>query len=221
MVDQEKVIDASANGNAENNDDANFVVKQKSEPNAPHFFEIIEPTNKIKRKVGDAKGFSDEAVRKAETAIRELGSNYINDLIYDVQELQKAYESFIESGGEKKIHQLQKTSWYAHEIKSQAGTYGYPFVSRVARSLCYYMHELEDRNAFDEFAEDIIRAHISTLMVVARKRIHGDGEETGVLVSEGLEVAVKKHLTRDPKFIHSNVRKFLQKLTEHMEGGDS
>ena len=179
--------------------------------------EILEPPNRLKKKVGDARGFSTESLKKAEAAIREMGSEYINNVIYDVRDLKKHFEDFVKASGQKRHLALKKVNWHAHEIKGQGGTFGYPFLSKVARSLCFYIYKLEDRNAFDELALEIMRAHISALMVIADKRMRGDGGEMGVLVAEGLEVAVKKHITRDKKFMNSNVIEYLQKLQEHME----
>jgi len=193
-----------------------YDVVKKVEGDFP--YEVLEPKNIIKEKVGDAKGISIKAIHKAEMAVKELGHNYINDFVYDAEALKKAFENFIKAkGAQDRATHLKETTWAAHEIKGQGGSFGYPFVSAVSKSFCDYLFELEERKLFDELATEIMRAHVNTLVVIGKRRIRGDGGETGQLVCEGLVVATRKHLAQDESFLKSDVLSYLKKLQEHME----
>ncbi len=191
-------------------------------------FEVIMPPNRLKKKMGEkgGKGFDKGVIEKAERAVRDLARDYINNLIYDVQELKKAFDVFIDSSGQERHLAYKRLDWHAHELKGQGASFGYPYVTRVARSLCFYLHKLEEQeeegieNVFTDLTYEILRAHVITLLYIGETRIRGDGGETGSLVVEGLKVAVDKHLSRDPKFLKSNVAQYLKKLQEHMESAE-
>jgi len=184
---------------------------------AQHPFTLIQPPNRLKKKVGDASNFSAQSIADAQEEVRKFARNYMNEFRYDVEDMEKHLEALqkaeLETNDEfDRKEELRKTNWYAHEIKSQAGTIGFPFITRVSASMCLYLHELEERGMFDDLAFEILNAHIDTLFVIADKRIKDEGGKIGLLVAEGLEVCVKKHLAQDPAFLKSDVTSYLRKM---------
>jgi len=108
-------------------------------------FQMITPPNTLKAKVkilGSGEGVDMEAVARAEAAISELSVEFDAWLSDEVERLGKAQERASKEGmtGEA-AHEFFRVS---HDLKGQAGTFGYPLVTDTCASLCRLFDSMND-----------------------------------------------------------------------------
>ena len=72
----------------------------------------------------------------------------------------------------------------AHNIKGQAGTFGYLLMSDIAGKLCVYLRERGAALAATD--GPLLRAHHASLSFVLSKRLEGDGGPAGRAILEKL-----------------------------------
>ena len=90
-----------------------------------------------------------------------------------------------------RLRPFNRINFLAHEMRGQGGTFGYPLVSKVARSLFdLTLHNLDRSDA----CCDLIEEHIRILKAVVRERITGDGGIIGRELMQELERANAKFL---------------------------
>jgi hypothetical protein len=68
----------------------------------------------------------------------------------------------------KQLHNL------AHDLKGQAGTFGFTLLSAVAANLCHFL-----RKGVASLDLPVLRAHHAALKFVLSKRLEGDGGAAG------------------------------------------
>lgn len=86
---------------------------------------------------------------------------------------------------------FNRINFLAHEMRGQGGTFGYPLVSRVARSLFdLTLHNLDRSDS----CCDLIGEHIRILKAVVRDKIKGDGGMIGRELLDELQRANAKFL---------------------------
>ena len=69
-----------------------------------------------------------------------------------------------------------------HDMKGEAGTFGYPLVTRIGSSLCRYLYDHQEEQDFDL---DVLQYHVDAIKAVITNNIEGDGGEVGqALVGE-------------------------------------
>lgn len=175
-------------------------------------YKKILPPNTLKEKVGDAVDFKPGVIQKAEEKLKSFVRNYLQEMVYDVQELERQLDRMRSGDEAQKIDAKAEFSWIIHEIKSQSGTLQLPFACRVAANLCIYLYELEQKGIQDDLAFDIMDLHIQTLRVIASRKIKDEGSEMGKLMVDGLDVCIKKHLTQDPRFMKGDAAMYLKRL---------
>jgi hypothetical protein len=65
----------------------------------------------------------------------------------------------------------------SHNMKGQAGTFGFTLLSDIAARLCHYMRQ--QRSGVQPEHVPVLRAHHAALKFVFSKRIEGDGGAAG------------------------------------------
>lgn len=149
-------------------------------------FEIIELPNKLKEKVGSG-GFDPVALRRAEIAVDELAVDYEKRLQEEVGAFDEAFRAMRRTG----VYDLRSLYAYAHRLRGEAGTYGYPLITAIGNTLARYLDSCE---TLDAVGCEIVESHISALRAVAFRKVKGDGGEIGAQVVEGLAQMVTRAL---------------------------
>jgi len=86
---------------------------------------------------------------------------------------------------------FNRINFLAHEMRGQGGTFGYPLVSQVARSLFdLTLHNLDRSDA----CCDLIEEHVRVIRAVIREKIAGDGGTVGRELLAELKKANAKFL---------------------------
>src|ERR1043165_4726643 len=93
----------------------------------------------LKAKVGgSAAGLDLAAMKRAETAMENLKSEFSDWVAKDVERLGTAHDRFILERNQVACDDLFRAS---HDIKGQASTFDFPLIARAASSLCKLIEE--------------------------------------------------------------------------------
>jgi hypothetical protein len=149
-------------------------------------FELIELPNTLKEKVG-AGGFDPIAVRRADIAVEELADDYESRLQAEVAAFDEAFRAMRREGA----LEPKRLFAFAHALRGEAGTYGYPLVSAIGNTLARF---LDARPALAPSDFEIVESHVNALRAVAGRKVKGDGGEIGAQLVEGLAAMVNRAL---------------------------
>ena len=153
--------------------------------------ELIHLPNRLKQKVGEG-GIDPRRLAEAETAVQELGANYLDWANEDLATLHGKLGALM-SGETPQAEALEAVFSVAHDMRAQGGTFGYPLVTRIGRSLCRFIEALESAGKADL---ELVAAHVDAITAVLRNQIAGDSDPVSQKLAEGLEVAVSKRQAR-------------------------
>lgn len=146
--------------------------------------EIITPPNILKAKVGGSVVVLDSAaIKRAETAMQSLKANFEDWVGEDVAHLVSARDGFVSQPDGQSRAALMRAS---HDIKGQGLTFGFPFVARVAASLCTML----DAVAMRDIPLPLLDAHVDAIRVVMRDQIKGQSDQVATALVTELEARV-------------------------------
>ena len=148
--------------------------------------QVVHPPNLLKAKLGGDGIYDLAAVARAEAALEALKGDYEAQLRDDLAALSAALEAAraepCEAGA-----QLEAMRRCAHDVKGQAGTFGYALVTTFAESLEALLRKA-DRS--DDRHLDLIQTHLDAMSAVVRDGIEGEGGEKGRELGQRLRAAV-------------------------------
>jgi HPt (histidine-containing phosphotransfer) domain-containing protein len=154
---------------------------------------IIRPANTLHDKVtgGDPNvkiTLDDDMLRRAQSAINDMGEVFEDDLKDGIAALAQLLDA-ARADLERRAGFLADVVRHCHEIRGQAGTYGYPLLSEFASSLCDFVTDL---GHVDDAHMEIVRAHIDVIQVVLAGGLKDDGGDAGKELKTMLAVAIQK-----------------------------
>ena len=123
---------------------------------------------------GEASQAFADAVARANSAIEAIGNDYRQRLIDDGKQLRKLLDEAEQSDDRGEI--FQSIFEVTHNIKGQAGSFGYALLTKLGASLCDYLRAGDHT---DNDALQIVRHHVTTITSVIDEDIQGDGGELG------------------------------------------
>lgn len=156
--------------------------------------EFRERPNTLKVKVagGVVSGplqHDEAAIAAGDMAIERSAENYFHWLEKDVEALVEA-QAELANDPERNIASAKKVLNRAHDIRSQAGTFGYPLITQIADGLCKFIDKLD---AVEPVHFEIIKTHVAALRLCQAKNLKGDGGAEGEALSTMLSKAIAKH----------------------------
>ena len=158
----------------------------------------FQSNNRIRQKIG-AKNFSEPLyfdpmiIKAAEKRIQALVGDYadwVKKYISSMTESESALSSETESIQTNKKH-VANINRIAHELRGQSGTFDYPLITKLAKSL--YEVTSDPGRLITQDRKKLIDAHIDAIRTVFKNRITGEGGEVGVALLRDIEIAVKKY----------------------------
>ena len=151
--------------------------------------QVIQVPNLLRAKIGNKPGPDlDQIVKDAEAAIsdmQEQGEDWIRDYLKTINEALERARAQVPPDPEA-ITLICKTS---HELKGQAGTFGYPLLTVAAKLLQRFI-ERDPSVAARHL--DLIAAHIDFMNLVVQNSIQGDGGPQEDQLLTALETAAQK-----------------------------
>lgn len=184
---------------------------KKVEPKKEFLVEFVHSPNRIRKKVGDGTAFDKGLIHKAQEAVKHLAGHFLEATHFDLRELNDAYRSakIAQETNKDPSPYMSRIYKVIHDIKGGGGSFGFPLVSRIAESLCWFTEGLTHPAEPDL---QIMKAHIDSLTVVVHLKLKGHGGEVGQLMAEGLELCVAKRKAHDPTAVQFDLGKFMEKL---------
>ena len=152
--------------------------------------ELFMPPNMLKAKVGGGvfSGLDMAAIKRAETAMEEIKSEFSAWAAADVEKLIAARARYAETPDAASRDALLRA---AHDMKGQAATFNYPMISRVAGSLSKLIGELA---ANAELPLGLVDAHVSAIHVIYRDKVMDESNKLAVALTRELEARVAEAL---------------------------
>ena len=134
--------------------------------------------------------FDTTALETAQEQFEQMSEEYVDWVGGTFSELSQAINETTDLLPEKRLMLWERIHRIAHELKGQGGTFGYPLISVVAKSL----HECtRPKTAMGDSNVKILKAHGDAMQAVISARIQGDGGDVGRELLEGLKQAIAKH----------------------------
>lgn len=152
--------------------------------------EFIDNPNPLRAKVKVKSGADPSAmIAKADESVKKLGDEFESIFNENVAALVAAMAE-IRQGGMAREHALMRMRRQLHDLRGQAGTFGYPLVSQVGDSACKFIDLSED---FGDTEVEVLRMHIDALKAINQTRIKGDGGPIGQELMSGLRKVILKY----------------------------
>ena len=152
--------------------------------------EYIYPPNTLKNKVTvDAGSVDLAALEQAELAITGMQSDYLEWVIKDIEQLQGAYDKAVKEPDNRAAAQ-EGIYGFAHDIKGQGGSFGYPLMTAVGNQLCKFLEGIE--GIVNDIQLNVVKVHIDTMRLIIQDRMEGDGGKAGDHLLKGLNAVITK-----------------------------
>lgn len=151
----------------------------------PSEHEILIAPNKLQDKVSEKRKVLADPVALAESVMLDSKPKFeirfeddMRDLISLFQGMQLTSE-----------FDLDRLVVKVHEVRGEAGTFGYTLVTEIGRMLCEYIPTVDRVGPTEQSA---ISAHLQAMQTVVTKKIKGEGPEIAKQVIDGLRLVLEK-----------------------------
>lgn len=145
---------------------------------------------KMGAKPGESFKIHENLLDEAEETLEHDAKGFIDWAAGYLRQLSTLVKEAREKGISARGPEFERINLVAHEIRGQGGTFGYPLMSILAKSL----YELtRDDCPMNNANLEICIAHIDAMRAVIRDKVGGDGGEIGRAVVKSISEAIKKH----------------------------
>lgn len=131
---------------------------------------------------------TDEVRAKIESVIAASADEFSNEILNNLREMRVQVKA-AEDDPLSRIFIMETIAELAFDIKGMGGTFGYPLLSQLAKSLKDFIGKLGIPN---EAQLEVISIHIDAMYVVLAQGIHKPSEKMEKDLLESLRVAVDK-----------------------------
>jgi HPt (histidine-containing phosphotransfer) domain-containing protein len=147
----------------------------------------IKPKSNLKMRAAQPGGITrEQAVSSATSKITIMKAEYAGWLRKDLEQLQIAYKSYAAQSGKELLKEL---SIKIHDIKGQAGTFGFPAISLVCGSLGRLIEESKN-----PIPLQIIKIHMDALNLITLDGVKEEFTPETKQLIESLSMMVNKFL---------------------------
>jgi HPt (histidine-containing phosphotransfer) domain-containing protein len=156
--------------------------------------EIITPPHKLRKAIATAEEIEDPVAR-AEAALADLSSEFSTWMEAECVRLEAARQNVKSEGFTKKTHEVLFRA--AHDIKGEAGTFGYPAVAGVANSLCRLIEHTPDMT---HIPLGLVDQHIDAIRAITREYARTDLIEIADRLTKRLREVTDEFLIKENSF---------------------
>jgi hypothetical protein len=161
------------------------MAKPSSDSDARSRGQIIEVPNKLQVKVGADQGTNYAALRLAEDVVQNIKPTYEGRFEADMKALRSLFV------------QMQDTAEFdlpllvdkVHDIRGEAGTFGYSLVTEIGRLLCEFIASVDKLGDTEQLA---ISAHLQAMTTVVVDKVKGEGPEVAKQIIRGLNKIIEQ-----------------------------
>jgi HPt (histidine-containing phosphotransfer) domain-containing protein len=158
-------------------------------------YEVITPPHRLRSAVAPAGDVTDDPVARAEAALAELSGEFGTWMDSECERLEAARQEIKRLGFTEKTHDALFRA--AHDIKGEAGTFGYPAVAGIADSLCRLLEHTPDMKRIPLSAVD---QHVDAVRAVVREYARPDLLEVAAALSKRLREVTDDFLRQENSF---------------------
>jgi Hpt domain len=140
---------------------------------------VIEPVDKLK-KLALISGTPEDIaahISKAEDALSILKQEFGGWMEREVERLENALTAFLAAPATERANFFRAI----HDMRGQAGTFGFPLAGRIADNLCRLL------DAAVQVPNDIVSAHVLAIRAVVRENATTMDHPVGSLLAMSLE----------------------------------
>ena len=150
--------------------------------------EFIENPNPLRSKVKVKAGADpSELIAQANESVGKLAAEFETIFAESVTALASAM-SEVRQTGMTREQGLIRMRRLLHDLRGQAGTFGYPLVSQVGDSACKFIDLSESTT---ETEVGVLSMHIDALKAINQTKIKGDGGPIGQELMNGLRKVIR------------------------------
>jgi hypothetical protein len=147
--------------------------------------ELFMPPNMLKAKVGGSiAGIDLSVLKRAETALETLKTEFHTWVRDDVAKLNAARDAFAANPNASSCEELYRISL---DMTGQAGTFEFPLVARVAKSLCDLVVAAD---APADIPISLVDAHVNAIRIIFRDNIKSQRNPMALELASELEARV-------------------------------
>jgi HPt (histidine-containing phosphotransfer) domain-containing protein len=158
-------------------------------------YEVITPPHRLRSAVAPAGDTADDPVARAEAALAELSGEFGTWMDSECERLEAARQEIKRLGFTEKTHDALFRA--AHDIKGEAGTFGFPAVAGIADSLCRLLEHTPDMTRIPLSAVD---QHVDAVRAVVREYARPDLLEIAAALSKRLREVTDDFLRQENSF---------------------
>lgn len=153
--------------------------------------QMIEPPRPLRLKVGQGKGMDVQVLNRAEKAVDTMlaQTNYPGEASKTLIKLRSTLDELLAETDNQDAH-LHQLFEIVHDMRGEAGSFGYPLVTRVGASLCRYIDKIKP---MDGKNLRVVRVHVDALRAMVRTNAKGKGPRIAQEIVKALETVVQIH----------------------------
>jgi chemotaxis protein histidine kinase CheA len=157
-------------------------------------YEIITPANKLRRVLTQIRPdeAGDDPVARAEQALAQLAGEFAGWMDAECERLDQARLAVKTQGFTKAT--CEALFLAAHDIKGEAVTFGFPWVSGTADSLCRLIEHTPDMT---RIPVALVDQHVNAVRAIMRESAHGDITQKAHMLTEKLRQVTDEFLSHE------------------------
>ncbi|MGI9382510.1 MAG: Hpt domain-containing protein [Methyloligellaceae bacterium] len=140
---------------------------------------------------GNGLEAAQKAIKAAEHAIEELSVNFKDWMVGEVERLARAGDAIKADGPSEST--VEDVFAVAHDIKGQAGTFGYPLAGDICASLCRLLDTCPDKSRIPVV---LVEQHVDAVKAILREDAKGDDNRTACELSGQLRDVTEHFLAQ-------------------------
>jgi HPt (histidine-containing phosphotransfer) domain-containing protein len=158
-------------------------------------YEVITPPHELRKVLAPAGDVIDDPVGRAEAALAELSSEFSGWMESECDRLEAARQDVKRGGFTQKSHEVLFRA--AHDIKGEAGTFGYPAVAGIANSLCRLIEHTPD---MQRIPLPLVDQHVDAVRAVVREYGRPDLLDAATALTRRLREVTDEFLKTENSF---------------------
>jgi HPt (histidine-containing phosphotransfer) domain-containing protein len=158
-------------------------------------YEVITPPHELRKAVAPAGDVVDNPVARAEAALAELSGEFSSWMESECDRLEATRQDVKRDGFTQKTH--EELFRAAHDIKGEAGTFGYPAVAGIANSLCRLIEHTPD---MERIPLPLLDQHVDAVRAVVREYGRPDLVDAATALTKRLREVTDEFLKAENSF---------------------
>lgn len=152
-------------------------------------YEVIVPSNPLRKVVSEATDPEDDPVGRAEKALAELAPQFSNWMDQECERLDLARHAVKAKGFTQQTH--SDLFLAAHDIKGEAATFGFPALAAAADSLCRLIEHTPDMR---KIPLSLVDQHVDAVRAIYREYARSDAKEVAAVLTKRLREVTDEFL---------------------------